>query len=83
VIAAAGPNEVSAEDEMLGQGVFTQVLLNGLRGNADADRSGRVTLAELKRFLEEAVPSRAREIDGNQTPVVEIQGAGTNVALTR
>ncbi len=83
VIAAAGANEVSAEDEEVGQGIFTTVLLNGLRGNADADRNGKITLGELKRFLVETVPSRAREVNGNQTPVVQIHGSGEDVLLTR
>jgi hypothetical protein len=83
VIAAAGPNQVSAEDEELGKGIFTTVLLNGLRGNADADGSGKVTLPELQRFLVETVPGRAREVQGNQTPVVQVHGPGQGVALTR
>jgi hypothetical protein len=84
VIAAAGANEVSTEDEELGQGVFTQVLLNGLRGNADADRNGSVTINELSRFLKRKVPARAREVEGNQTPVIEVHGKdGASVVLTR
>jgi uncharacterized caspase-like protein len=84
VIAAAGANELSAEDEELGHGVFTQVLLNGLRGNADTNKSGDVTLGELSAFLKAKVPARAREVDGKQTPVIEIHGAGGATApLTR
>jgi hypothetical protein len=84
VIAASGANEVSAEDEDLGQGVFTQVLLTGLRGNADANRDGQVDLAELSNFLKVKVPARAREVEGNQTPVIETHGAeAAGIKLTR
>ncbi len=84
VIAAAGANELSAEDEDFGHGVFTQVLLSGLRGNADANKSGDVTLGELSAFLKAKVPARAREVSGKQTPVIEIHGAGgASVPLTR
>jgi uncharacterized caspase-like protein len=73
-IAATGPNELSSEDRNLGQGVFTIALLNGLRGEADADGDGRVSGDELARFLQREVPAIAARANGKQTPVVEATG---------
>ncbi len=81
VIAATGPNELSTEDSGLGHGVFTRVLLNGLAGEADEDKDGRVTGEELGRYLVREVPGVARGFGGNQTPVVT--GGGPAILLTR
>jgi hypothetical protein len=59
--------ELSLEDHGLRQGVFTYYLLSGLKGEADTDRNGLVTIREL--FLH--VSSRVREYTaGAQTPVL-------------
>jgi len=71
VIAAAGANQLSTEDERAGQGVFTGALLQGLRGGADKDRDGVVRAGELQTYLREEVPSRARELGGKQDPTIE------------
>ncbi|MGH7166943.1 MAG: hypothetical protein ACREII_00275, partial [Nitrospiraceae bacterium] len=41
-------------------GLFTYYLLRGLRGEADANLDGEVTLGELAAFLRESVPAAAR-----------------------
>jgi hypothetical protein len=81
VIAATGANELSTEDPTLGQGVFTRVLLNGLSGEADENKDGRVTGEELGRYLVREVPGVARTFGGNQTPVVSTTGPA--ILLTR
>jgi hypothetical protein len=48
---AAPTRLLSAEDEKAGQGVFTSALLNGLRGDADADGDGHVSAAEVRDYL--------------------------------
>ena len=45
-ITSTGPNEPAQEWEALGGGLFTHHLLSGLRGAADRDTDGRVTLFE-------------------------------------
>jgi formylglycine-generating enzyme required for sulfatase activity len=42
--------EKANEDPALGHGVFTYYLLEGLRGKADGDKNGQVTLGELMSF---------------------------------
>ncbi len=83
VIAATGPNELSTEDANLGHGVFTNALLNGLGGEADDNKDGRVTGEELGKYLVREVPGIARGYGGNQTPVVTQTSGGPAILLTR
>lgn len=76
--------ENSHESDSLGGSFFTQALLTGLRGAADADRDGKVTLNEAYRFAYQETLRRTREAKaGSQHPSVDmdISGAG-DVILT-
>jgi hypothetical protein len=51
--------------------LFTYYYLRALRGEADADRDRKVTVKEVKAFLDDNVPYMARRLYGReQTPVV-------------
>ena len=69
VISASDERQFSAEGEKFGggHGVFTYFLLEGLKGQADYNRDGRVTLGELIPYLSEQV---RRETLSNQSPTV-------------
>lgn len=56
IITASGANEVSAEKDELRHGVFTYYLVEGLRGKADADKDGLITIDEVYRYVSERVP---------------------------
>ena len=56
IMTASGANEVSAEDEKLQHGVFTFYLLEGLRGAADADKDGLITVDEIYQYVSVQVP---------------------------
>lgn len=56
ILSASGPNEVSAESERLGHGVFTYYLLEGLRGRADLDNDGVITVDEAFLYVSRQVP---------------------------
>lgn len=56
IMTASGANEVSAENDELKQGVFTYFLIEGLRGKADADRDGLITVDEVYRYVSDKVP---------------------------
>jgi len=73
IITASGANEVSAEKDNLGHGVFTYYLLEGLRGKADVDRDGLITVDEAYRYVSKIVP---QETGQEQHPVKkgEIEG---------
>ncbi|MEO9484437.1 MAG: caspase family protein [Ekhidna sp.] len=57
VMAAAGSEQYATEFESLGHGLFTYALLKGLSGEADgAPKDGKVTIYELKGYLDDQVP---------------------------
>jgi hypothetical protein len=60
----------------LGHGVFTYYLVQGLKGAADLNRDGIVSLQELYEYVEREVTQRARAVGGNQHPVMkgELEG---------
>ena len=70
-IAAAQPNQRSYEDEALGHGIFTHHLIKALRGDADSDQDGCVTVMEVFKYLEKSVPSSVRRLKAEeQNPVL-------------
>ncbi|UCE33216.1 MAG: caspase family protein [Deltaproteobacteria bacterium] len=56
ILTASGANEVSCENDKLKHGIFTYFLLEGLRGKADADQDGVVTVDEAYAYLSKHVP---------------------------
>jgi uncharacterized caspase-like protein len=56
ILTASAANEVSVEKDDLQHGVFTYYLLEGLRGAADMDRDGTITVDEAYRYVSERVP---------------------------
>lgn len=56
ILTASAANEVSMEDELLEHGVFTYYLIKGLKGMADYDSDGYVTVDEVYRYVSEEVP---------------------------
>ncbi|MCD6405838.1 MAG: caspase family protein [Planctomycetes bacterium] len=65
VITASGANELAQETDELGHGVFTYYLLEGLRGAADSDSDGVVTLTEAYQYVSKRVPEATGQ---RQTP---------------
>ena len=76
IVSAARASEVSLELPELGHGVFTHYLIQGVRGTADLDRDGIVSLQELYQYLEQQVSQKSRAAGGNQHPVMkgEVEG---------
>ena len=69
IITASRPAEVSIELPELGHGLFTYYLLQGLRGAADLNRDGIVSLQELYEYVEQQVSQKSRAVGGNPHPV--------------
>jgi len=66
VIAAASSEQFATEFASLGHGLFTHVLLKALQGEADgAPRDGKVTIYELKSYIDDQVPEMTRKLKGN------------------
>lgn len=66
VLTASRASEVSEEREDLGHGVFTYYLLEGLRGKADLDSDGVITVDEIYAYVSRKVPEATGQ---NQHPL--------------
>jgi len=73
IITASDANEVSVEKDELKHGVFTYYLLEGLRGKADLDGDGVITIDELYRYVSTKVPPATGQ---NQHPVMKGETTG-------
>jgi uncharacterized caspase-like protein len=63
VLLSCGPNELSLEDPDVGEhGIFSHFLAEGLSGQADLDRDGVVSLAELAQYLGRRVTRQAQAV---------------------
>jgi len=84
VLTSSAANEASHESDSLGGSFFTQALLTGLRGAADADHDGRVTLNEAYRYAYQETLRRTEEAKaGSQHPSVDMDLSGSgDVVLT-
>lgn len=66
VMASAGSDQYATEFESLGHGLFTYLLLKGLGGEADgAPKDGKVTIYELKSYLDDQVPELSIKYKGS------------------
>ena len=85
ILTASRPAEVSLELPELGHGVFTYYLIEGLKGAADLNHDGIVSLQELYEYLEQQVTQKARSVGGNQHPVMkgELEGVLPLVKVQR
>ncbi len=65
VMASAGSEQFAAEFAELGHGLFTYLLIKALQGDADgAPKDGKVTIYELKSYLDDQVPEMTRKLKG-------------------
>jgi TPR repeat protein len=86
VLASCGEGQYSYENAQLGHGVFTHFLLDGLRGQALADRNGFITLGSVSSYVTNAVEdwvARNRPDAGGpvQVPWYKGDGTATNIPL--
>ncbi|MBI2880912.1 MAG: caspase family protein [Candidatus Tectomicrobia bacterium] len=73
ILTASGPNELSREEPSFGHGVFTHFLLKALRGEADADKNGYVTLPEAFEYVSREV---SRATGQKQRPMLKGEISG-------
>jgi uncharacterized caspase-like protein len=65
VMASAGSEQFATEFAELGHGLFTYVLMRALQGEADgAPKDGKVTIYELKSYIDDQVPEMTRKLKG-------------------
>ena len=75
VLTASGPSQTASWDTDIHHGLFTRHFLEGISGAADkndfGNQDGKITLGELKKYLEEEVAYAARRRYGReQTPKI-------------
>jgi len=63
-ITASGSEQFATEFEKLGHGVFTYALLEGVKGNADANHDNKLTIRELSTYIENKVPELSEQFKG-------------------
>ena len=71
LLAATRPGEESKEQSGLAHGAFTFAMLEGLRGSADSDGDGTLTVAELFGYVARRVPNLTQ---GRQHPYSKMEG---------
>ncbi len=75
-LRASALGEAAQESDELGGAVFTHFVVSGLRGGADADHDGRVTLSELYAYAYRATLLRTTAAPVLQHPSVQMDLAG-------
>jgi hypothetical protein len=69
VINACSLDQTSLGYDEAGNGLFTYFLAAGLNGLADDNRDGKITLGELKRYVQKNVSQTSKKISsGDQSP---------------
>jgi WD40 repeat protein len=83
VMASAGSEQFATEFNELGHGLFTYVFIRGLLGEADgAPKDGKVTIYELKSFIDDQVPEMTRKLKGKpQYPYTFSRGQDFPLAI--
>ena len=66
ILAASGANELAQEGKTLGHGTFTYYFLRGLRGAADGNGDGAISVDEVYSYASQQV---RRETKNNQNPI--------------
>ena len=70
LFSASGPNEISSSSAELKHGVFSFFLMKGLEGDADLNKDGGITIAELKDFVSSKVKNWASRSNRTQNPML-------------
>jgi hypothetical protein len=83
-ITSSSADEVAQESDRIAASFFTHYLISGLRGGADANRDGKVTLNEAYQFAFAETVSRTESTQaGAQHPAYNMHLAGTgDVVMT-
>jgi hypothetical protein len=66
IISSCSANEISKEDDNLQHGIFSYYMLEGLKGRADQDGDGIITVSELFSYISRKVPEASAQ---DQHPV--------------
>ena len=77
-LTSSSEEEASQESDIIGGSFFTHYLVSALRGAADANRDGKVTLNETYQYtFDETLARTQNTISGPQHPGIDIQMTGS------
>jgi hypothetical protein len=57
IFTSSRGSELSQESREFGHGIFTYTIIQGMKGDADLIRDGKITMKELDTYVSETVPS--------------------------
>ncbi|HAN77705.1 MAG TPA: hypothetical protein DCQ31_08000 [Bacteroidales bacterium] len=85
LLAASGSEQYATEVGEIGHGIFTYALVEGLNGKADGgDKDGKITVNELKSFLDDRVPELSEKYKGSaQYPTGFAKGMDFPISIIR
>ena len=67
-VTACREDQYAMESSWIGHGYFSQALIKGLKGYADRNKNGEITLLELYNYVKSDVTERAKSENVLQTP---------------
>jgi hypothetical protein len=70
VISASAPDQISSSSPELKHGIFSYYLMRGMEGEADSNKDGQITVAEMQTYLSAQVPRQAMSMNRTQQPQV-------------
>ena len=68
VISASAPDQLSSSSPDLKHGIFSYYLMKGMEGDADMNKDGKITVAEMQEYLTDAVGRQAIGMNRKQQP---------------
>jgi uncharacterized caspase-like protein len=68
LITASQHDQISSSSPELKHGIFSYYLMRGMKGDADVNRDGKITLGEMQPYLAENVGRQAAMISRKQEP---------------
>ncbi len=84
VLASSGTKQFATEFEELKHGVFTFALMEALDGEADRNKDNRLTVSEIKLFMDERVPELTKQYGGtSQYPTGYLTGNDFPISIRK
>ena len=74
ILSAASGAQISTSSDLRKHGLFTYYLLQGLRGEADPQKTGAITVGHLFQYVRANVEREARRQNVEQTPMLHPTG---------
>jgi hypothetical protein len=81
VISASAPDQLASSSPDLKHGMFSYFLMKGMEGEADENKDGNITMAEMQSYLKEYVGKKAMSL--NRTQVPQLNGDQSRVLVSR